>query len=72
MKNNYILVALLPLLFQSALSGADLNAMIKTELENARRMTRIHVKLELEPVLHALVAHGKKSDANSIQAVNAI
>ena len=70
---KHMIMALLPLLFQSALYGADLNAMIKTELENARRVTNIRmIKLELDPVLHALVAHGKKSDANSVKAVNAI
>ena len=71
MKNKYIILALLPILFQSALYCADLNKMIETELKSAHELLkRKHVALELDPVLGALVQHGKKSDRNSVDAIN--
>ena len=69
---KYMIVALLPILFQSALYGADLNNMIRTELENARGLVNRNTVLELDPVLHALVHYAKKSDSNSVKAINKI
>lgn len=72
MKNKYMILALLPILFQSALYGADLNNMIRTELENARELVSRNTALKLEPILDALVRYAKKSDSNSVRAINKI
>ena len=72
MKNKYLILAALPMIFQNALYCADINTILKTELQNALRIMNIRMNPELEPVLHALVKHGKKSDAYSVKAINAI
>ena len=55
MKNNYILLALLPILFQGALYASDINQVIHQQLLSARKAMNSHVKSELDAVLPALL-----------------
>ena len=64
MKNNYMILALLPILFQSALycedQFKDINQIIMPQLQSAQRLMRSSTALELQPILDALVSFSKK------------
>ena len=71
---KYILLACLPLLSQETLHTkdpyADLDAIILNELRAAQKTIHSSAKLELEPILHALVYFGKKSNNNRQIAID--
>ena len=76
MKNKYIILAVLPILFQGNLYSkdkyADLDAIIINELRSAQKAMDSSAKLELEPILHSLVSFARKTDNNRQVAIDKI
>ena len=58
---KYMLIALLPVMFQSEIYGTtkNLNSMIETELQVARESMRLRTDLDLEKIVNALISHAK-------------
>ena len=73
---KYMIVALMPFLFQSIVCGkdrfADLDQMLMPQLQAARAAINSSIKLELESIVHALVVHGKKSSSDREIAIQHI
>ena len=57
---KYVIMALLPIIFQGAVYGADLNAILMTELQNARKISHYSGPLKFDPVLETLVSFSQK------------
>ena len=70
--NKYMILAIVPILFQSALYSADLNTILKSELQNAQQIMKSSTKTELDHILRALVLYGKQSEAYCVKAINVI
>ena len=71
--NKYMIVALLPMLFQGAVYGADLNSVIKSELGNARNiMDDMKLPLELDPILKTLVSFSQRGKVEKSVAIGQI
>ncbi len=58
---KYMLIALLPVIFQSEIYGTtrNLNSMIETELQVARDSMRLRIDLDLEKIVNELIRYAK-------------
>ncbi len=73
MKKNYILLALLPVLFQSALYCAEIDQVIMSQLKDAQAiMKSTTIALNLQSILDALVLFAKKGSDEAIKAVDSM
>ena len=73
--NKYIVLALLPVLFQSTIecsnANADINHAIQQQLISARKsIGNIKLTLDLDVILQALVSFAKRSDDQAVEAVH--
>ena len=71
---KYMLIALLPFIFQSKIYGdANLNKAIQPSLISARKaINNINVPLELDTILPALISFAKRGQDQSIEAISKI
>ena len=72
---KYIIMALLPLIFQGDMQcvdyNADLNKAIQQQLISARKaIGNVKLPLELDRILLALVSYAKRGDNQSVEAIN--
>ena len=72
---KYIIMALLPLIFQGDMQcvdyNADLNKAIQQQLISARKaIDNVKLPLELDPILGALVSYARRGDSQSVEAIN--
>ena len=73
MKKNYILLAVLPILFQGTLYCADtyenIDQVIMPQLQAVRAIMRNNVNLELDAVLPALLIYAQKGNVEKAAAI---
>lgn len=72
MSKKLIMLAIMPILFQSLLLCDDINKMIMPQLIEAQQSMDCNTKLDLEEMGHRLVLFGRKSEANALKAVNCL
>ncbi len=71
MKNQYMILALMPILFQSALYCVNsIDQIIMPQLQSSQLLMRSSTILELQPILDALVIFAKKGEALALTAID--
>ena len=70
MKHKYMILALLPILFQSALYCAEIDQMIMPQLQSAQQIMGNNTTLALKPILGALNSYGQIGISQADAAVD--